>query len=209
MKRLSDSEVNFLFEWVTNWYPTQVKPKITILFLNKKEWRRFYVELPKISPEEFKKKLDEKIRKYPEKTQEIYRQINKLPESQKKQLIKKLMPHYSEKEQNIDYWMNETLGKCFTMKELKYTAEIFGQDIPDFFKPYMSHDYVIIISNFFNEEQKKKLKTKYQRNVIIYTTIFHELIHVVEHCTGTRILKDLKETSKITLHLARKYLEGN
>ena len=160
------------------------------------------------SPEDYRKKVDEEIEKYPEKNQKVFRQISELPESQKKQLIKKLMPHYSEKEQSLDYWMNETLGKCFTMEGLKYRAEIFGQAIPDFFKPYMNHNYVIVISDFFNEEQKKKLKTRHQRNVIIYATIFHELIHVVEHGNGTRILKGLKETNQITLHLARKYLEG-
>ena len=209
MKKLSEQQVNFLFEWVKNWYPSEVKPKIAILLLNKKEWRRFYEQLPKTSSEEFNKKLGEKIREYPEKIQNIFRQIKQLPKNQKKQLIKEILPHFSKQEQEIDYWMNESLGKCFSMKQVKYMQKLLGQDIPAFFKPYLNHDFVIIISNFFNEEQKKKLKTTHQRNIIIYATIFHELIHVVEHCAGTRILKEsLQESNRITFHLARKYLEG-
>lgn len=208
MKRLSEQQVNLLFEWVKNWCPIEVKPKIAILLLNEKEWRRLYVQLPSVSSEEFKKKLDEKIREYPEKIQNVFRQIAQLPKSQQKQLIKDIMPHFSEQEQDINYWMNESMGKCFSMKRVKHMQKLLGQDIPDFFKPYMNHDFVIIISNFFNEEQKKKLKTTHARNIVIYATIFHELIHVVEHCTGTLILKSLQEDSIITFHLAKKYLEG-
>jgi len=209
MKKLNDDEANFLFEWVKNWYPTEAKTKIAILLLNKQEWRDLYMQIPVTSSEEFKKRLDEKIKELPEKIQNLLKQIEKLSEDQKKQLMKTIIPHFDEREENIDYWMNETAGKCFSTKKLEDLAEILKQDSPAFFKPYMNYDFIIIVSDFFSKEQKKKLNSKHMRNIVIYSTIFHELIHVIEHCTGTRIFKtdSLQESMPITLHLAKKYFE--
>lgn len=141
MKNLSDDKVESLFKWLKNYYPTDATPKIAILLLNRKEWRRFYNESPNITREEFNKKLDEKILTLPKAVQTVIQHIDQLSESQKKQLMKTLHPHFNEQEQDIDYWMNESFGKCFPMKRLKQMSEMLGQDIPEFFKPYMNHDF--------------------------------------------------------------------
>lgn len=211
MKTLTEDEVGFLFEWVKNWYPTEAKPKIAILLLNRQEWRRFYLQKrARISHEELYKKLDKRINKYPKKTQILFQQVRKLPQAEKNKIIKMIIPHFDEREQRIEHWMNETAGKCFSMERLKEMREILEQALPPFFQPYLNYDFVIIISNFFTKEQKKKFESKFQRKLIIYATIFHELIHVIEHCTGTRIFKSgsLDESIPITFHLARKYLEN-
>ena len=211
MKTLSEDEVNFLFEWVKNWYPTEAKPKITILLLNRKEWRRFYLQKgAKISREELEKKLDKRMNELPKKHQVLFQRIRELSQDELYHVIKMIRPHFDERELSLDYWMNESLGKCFAMKQLKAMAEMREQDLSPFFQPYLNYDFVIIISNFFTKEQEKKFESKSQRKIVIYTTIFHELIHVIEHCTGTRIFKtsSLQESMLITFHLARKYLEN-
>lgn len=209
MKQLSNEEVNFLFDWVKNWFPTSATPKIAILLLNKKEWRRLYEELPSISSEKLKQRVYKELEKYPKEIRQLFDKIEQLPKNQKSQLLKIISPHFSEKAQNINYWMKEIFGECFKIEELKYMAELVEQQIPRFFKPFMSYDFVIIISAFFNKEQRKIVKSKRDRQILIHATIFHELIHVIEKCNNTKIFKtdDIRESMKITFHLARKYFE--
>jgi hypothetical protein len=83
-----------------------------------------------------------------------------------------------------------------------------------FFKPFLTYDFVIIISNFFNEEQKRILEIfganrEYMKNLLLHSTIFHELIHVVEACTGKIIftVEDNEECNKITMPIAERYLK--
>jgi len=210
MKQINQAETDFLFEWVKNWYPTKAKPKIAILLLDRDEWKNLYLQNPKIAPEEAEKRLAEAEAKLSEEQQELYKEVEKLSEKQKEQLARILMPHHFVRETGeFDYWMNEVSGECFSMEETKQFAEIFKQDIPALFKPYINHDFVIIVSNFFNEKQAKSMKSRMLRDIFIHKTIFHELIHVVEHCNGTRIFKkgSRQEEERILNPITRKFFE--
>lgn len=207
MKKLGANKVQSLFKWLKTYYSTDATPKIAILLLNRKEWRRFYEESPSITREEFEKKLDEKIAIRSKAVQTLIQHINQLSESRKSQLHKILHPHFCEQQQDINYWMNESFGKCFPVKRLKRMSEMLGQDVPEFFNPYMNHDFVIIISNFFNEEQEKKFDQPHIRDILIYAIVFHELLHVIEACTGTHIFEDAHD--RITFQLARTFFEGH
>jgi hypothetical protein len=219
MKQLEEDEVNFLFDWVKNWYPTEAKPKMAILLLNRQEWKQLYEDATeKAMPQEERWKiLDEKAEELSSEEQELYHQFKKLPEEKRKQLYKLANPHYGEKEQDLDYWMNETLGSCYSVKTLKQMCKLFNQTMLPFFQPYANYDFVIIISNFFNEEQEKsfakhgKKIAEYLKKRLIHATIFHELIHIIEHCTGNRIFKtdSLEECNSITFPLAQKYLDDD
>lgn len=44
------------------------------------------------------------------------------------------------------------------------------------------------------------------RDILIHAIMFHELIHVIECCTGTLIFEHPNDT--VTLQLARRYFEG-
>jgi len=212
MKQINQEETNFLFEWVRNWYPTQAKPKIAILLLDRDEWKNLYLQTPKMTPEEAKKRLAEAEAKLSEEQQELCKEVEKLSDKQKEQLVRMLMPHTFVREAGeFDYWMNEVSGECFAMEETKQFAEIFKQDIPALFKPYVNHDFVIIISNFFNKKQVKILKTQKQRDMFIHMSIFHELIHVIEHCNGTQIFKsdNRHEVDKIVHPITRTYFEDS
>jgi hypothetical protein len=210
MKQISQEKTDFLFEWVKNWYPTQAKPKIAILLLDRDEWKNLFLENPKAPPEEAKKRLAEAEIKLSEEEQELGKKVEKLSEKQKELLARMVMPHRFVREAaKLDYWMDEVSGECFAMEETKQFAEIFKQDISVLLKPYINHDFVIIISNFFNRKQLGILKTQRDRDMFVYTSIFHELIHVVEHCNGTLIFKSdsRDETDKIVHPITRRYFE--
>lgn len=217
MKKIDEDEVNFLFDWVKNWYPTDAKPKIAILLLNEHEWKKFYLEGSEEIPlEERKRVMDEIAKGLQGQEKELFQEYSKLSEEGRIEVVKSLNPHWgSVKDRDFEYWMNETVGMCFSLEELKERCRFFNKPIPLFFKPYLNYDYAIIVSNFFNEKQRNMLaknKTKTvqrQKDFLIHSAIFHELIHVVERCTGKTIFDtvDPRACNKITFKLAAKYLE--
>jgi hypothetical protein len=217
MKKIDEDEVNFLFDWVKNWYPTDAKPKITILLLNEHEWKKFYLEGSEEIPlEEHKRVTDEIAKGLPSQEKELFQEYSKLSEEERMQVVKSLIPHVgSVKDRGFEYWMNETVGMCFSIEELKERCRVFNKPIPRFFKPYLNYDYVIIVSNFFNKKQRNTLAknrtetVQRQMNFLIHNAIFHELIHVVERCAGRTFFDtdDPNVCNKITFKLAAKYLD--
>lgn len=215
MKQISQEETSFLFEWVKNWFPTEAKPKIAILLLNKQEWRQLYENTQWITHEEFSKRIKEtleEVRKDPSQSKlvEEFEEIYNLPKDAQKELMNRFHPHSFVKDAGkIDYWMNEVSGECFPTNEIKSFAYAMRIEVDDFYKPYLNFDFIIIISAFFNEEQKKVASTEKKRRLMIHNFIFHELIHVVESCNNINIFKtnNVEENDKITLPLALKYFQ--
>lgn len=210
MKQISEEETDFLFEWVKNWYPTPKKPKVVILLLNEREWRRLYENTRRIRKQEFDKRMDIFVREKPELKQLVER-LEHLTEEQRRELMAKAFPHgIVEGTDKIDYWMNEVSGECFSINDVKGFAEISQIGIDDFFAPYLDNDFVIIISDFLNREQKRMLQTKEKRKLFLYNNIFHELIHVVEACNQELIFKtnDVSENNKNTGNITRRYFDS-
>jgi hypothetical protein len=225
MKQLEQDETEFLFEWVKNWYPTEKKPKIAICLLTKQEWSDYYNSCPKENLGEIAKNAEEHLlKKYPE-IKPLLEKIDNLQEKEKLELMKKLKPHAmindmpnAKASELYKEWMNEESGIVFSYEEEKQLEEMKIKPNP-IWKSFPDYDFVVLISDFFNEEQQKaiplaneSLKQKgYNfefRELHTYNTIFHELIHVVEHCNKEKIFtsNDKAENEKITFPITIKYL---
>jgi hypothetical protein len=222
MKILREDETLFLFEWVKNWYPTSKNPKIAIVLMNRKDWSDFYHSQPKQSMKEIGEKAKkELLERFPE-IKELLEKIEKLPKEDQKRLLEKVSPHnfFTGMPANADpyeYFMNEQCGVMYSHEEEK-ELEKTGVLPNPIWKQFPDCDFVILISDFFNEQQTKILKQLSQESGIpfsklresqIYDTIFHELIHVIEYCNNQKIFEsnDRRENLKITSPITRKWFE--
>lgn len=208
MKKIKENDVKHLFHFVTQYYPTKHIPNIVVLLLNREEWKRFHEERIATTPsiEQVKKSINERT-DLPSDQREMSQRFLNLPEKVKEQLVKSEKTHFDSKEMDFDFWMTEVRGKTWAIEDLKERAWLVNEAIPPFFRPYANVDYVIIVSNFF-DEREEKLRTGEIRRMGLYVTIIEELLHIVERCNGTKIFKQstLKECFEITVPLAREYL---
>jgi hypothetical protein len=127
MKRLQDDETNLLFDWVTSWYPSEVRPKIAILLLNQKEWTDFFNESKneKMTRDEFERAFQEFTKDLPADDIEELRKLNSVPIQEKEAIIRQNMPHFgTATDKGFDDWVNETMGMCFNINELKHKYSI-------------------------------------------------------------------------------------
>ena len=200
---------------VTNWFPTDKKPKICILRLNKQEWMVVYSvkkskieienNLEKFLREHLKPEFDTKEKKE-QAIQGLMSLLNSISKTEAEKLLKQISPHrgFNYEEKTI---MEETSGICLDSSEQKILGKT-NTFLDSYFEEY---DYVIVLSDFpANERQKQAFKKKRTYEMWLYETIFHELIHVIEKCNNITIFKtdNPDENLKITMPMIRKWFEN-
>jgi len=210
MKHLPSDQTKILFGFVKRFYPCKSSPKIAVVLLNKAEWKKLWLAgRDVISPKrtrEIRENIDQIIQHFRENPE----RIKDLPE--KEQFVVRLLlnPHFApESILNVDEHMNEGMGDHYSVKKVKSWLRYTKKPTPEIIQPYMKLDHVIFISHFMNEEQWKIIRGDRRLfRMQICATIFHEMIHVIEEETKTKIFEigTKEEVMDMTTPILKEFL---
>ncbi len=191
MKQLSSYQTRILFDFVKRFYPCKSSPKIAVVLLNQVEWKELWLAGGHVISPKRTRELGEDIDQIIQYFRENPERIEDLPEKEQFIVRQLLNPHFApESFLNVDEHMKEGMGDHYSVKKVKSWLRYTKKPTPEIIQPYMKLDHVIFISHFMNEEQWKIIRGDRRLfRMLICETIFHEMIHVIEEETKTKIFE--------------------
>jgi len=210
MKQLPSHQTRILFHFVKRFYPCKSSPKIAVVLLNQAEWKKLWLAGTDIISPKRTRELRENIDQIIQHFRENPERIEDLPKKEQFIIRQLLRPHFaSESIWNVDEHIKEGCGDHYSVKRVKSWLRYTKKPTPEIIQPYMKLDHVIFISHFMNEEQWKIIRGDRRLfRMQICATIFHEMIHVIEEETKTKIFEigTKEEDMDITTPILQKFL---